>query len=102
MPFGIPKEGFWGKIELAYQHCHMWYGFWFSLLLYALTKNEMLLLSGGFALGLVMECIQYFKYIKASQWPRTMDDCVRDLIFWMIGGVIAWVLIFSIMPFLAT
>ena len=91
MPFGIPKEGFWGKIELAYQHCHMFYGFWFSLLLLKIYGEMFIPAFSGLLLGIIMECVQYWKYIQTKAWPRTWKDCIRDLIFWWIGGMLAYV-----------
>lgn len=92
MPFGIPKSGFWGKIELAYQHCHMFYGFWFSLFVIKITGSAWGCLA-GIALGVVMEIIQYRKYIKAMVMPDSWLDCIRDLCFWFIGGMLVWLIL---------
>ncbi len=96
MPFGIPTDTnkFWNVKELAYQHTHMFYGFWVSFFIYRFFPIIYLPVLCGFISGLLMEAYQYRKYIKALEIPKSWLDSIRDLSFWIIGGCLNYILIF--------
>ena len=96
MPFGIPTDTtkFWNVKELAYQHTHMFYGFWISFFVYHFLPLVYIPVLCGFISGLLMELYQYRKYIKSAEIPRTWMDSIRDLCFWIIGGCLNYIIIF--------
>lgn len=94
MPFGIPKEGFWGKKELSYQHVHMFYGFWLAYFSYFVFPIIWAFPIIGCCAGLLMESYQYRKYIESGTIPRTWMDSIRDFCFWVIGSCLNYIVYF--------
>lgn len=95
MPFGIPTEGFWSTKELAYQHTHMFYGFWIAFFVYHFFPIDFIPLLCGILSGLFMEIYQNSKYIISAEIPKKWKDSIRDLCFWIIGGCLNYIIIFT-------
>ena len=95
MPFGIPKEGFWSVKELAYQHTHMFYGFWLGYIAFCIFPFMAVPALCGLFSGMLMELYQYRYYILALRIPSTLADSLRDLCFWIIGGCLNYIIIFA-------
>ena len=96
MPFGIStnEKDFWNVKELAYQHTHMFYGFWIAFFIYYFFPIIYLPVLCGAISGALMEAYQYRKYIIAMEKPRTWKDSLRDLCFWIVGGCLDYIIIF--------
>ena len=94
MAFGIPTTGFWSVKELAYQHTHMFYGFWISYFVYYLYPVNFIPALFGLLAGLCMELYQYRYYVLALKIPKTWLDSLRDLCFWTLGGCLNYIIIF--------
>jgi len=90
MPFGIPSEGFWSKKELAYQHVHMFWSMIITLLFFKATGEITVVLFTGLLLGLMMESYQAVIKLTKDKPEGSKLDAVRDIIFWWIGGLIAY------------
>ena len=76
----------WDKKEWAYQHVHMFYGY---LVCKAAIQLEFIFpILFSFLLGFVIECYQY--YILEEDFY--FFDRIRDLGFYVIGGVICLLL----------
>ena len=84
----------WEKKELAYQHTHMFYGFWIGFFVYNFLPLVFIPVLCGFISGLLIEFYQYRKYIIALEKSRTWKDSIRDLCFWIIGGCLNYIIIF--------
>lgn len=94
MPFGIPKDGFWGKKELAYQHVHMFWAFWAAYAVYYFLPFSHVPIMVGLICGMLMEAYQHLEYIRTWASPKTWTDSLRDLCFWVIGGCLNYIIIF--------
>ena len=96
MPFGIStdEKDFWNVKELAYQHTHMFYGFWIGYIVYFISHDLWMPVLCGILSGLCMELYQYRKYLASVEWPRTWRDSIRDFCFWVIGGCLNYIIIF--------
>ena len=90
MPFGIPSEGFWSKKELAYQHVHMFWSMFITLLFFKATGELTVVLFTGFVLGSMMESYQAVIKLIKEKPEGSRIDAVRDIIFWWIGGMLAY------------
>ena len=90
MPFGIPSEGFWSKKELAYQHVHMFWSLFITLLFSKATGELTVVLFTGLILGLMMESYQAVIKLIKEKPEGSRIDAVRDIIFWWIGGMLAY------------
>jgi hypothetical protein len=95
MPFGIPTDenNFWNVKELAYQHTHMFYGFWISYFVFYFFPYLWIPCLFGLLSGICMEVYQYRKYIMTLTLPKSWVDSVRDLCFWFIGGCLNYIII---------
>jgi len=72
----------WDKKELAYQHVHMFYGFWLSYLMYCITGLYQSFWIGCIA-GIIAEVVQYYFLSNRNLY---LFDRLRDWMFWSIGG----------------
>lgn len=94
MPFGIPKDGFWGKKELSYQHVHMFWAFWIGFLVYQYLPHLFVPALVGALCGLIMEAYQHIEYIRTWTLPKAWLDSLRDFCFWTLGGCLNYIIIF--------
>lgn len=73
----------WDKKEIAYQHVHMFYGFWLSYLMYSLTGWHVMASLGAW-LGLLVE---WYQYMYTDNRQLYLGDRARDWLFWTSGGL---------------
>lgn len=92
MPFGIStnEKDFWNVKELAYQHVHMFWSMIITLLFFKATGEITVVLFTGLLLGLMMESYQAVIKLTKDKPEGSKLDAVRDIIFWWIGGLIAY------------
>jgi hypothetical protein len=95
MPFGIPKDGFWGSKELSYQHVHMFWSFWVAYFIHFFFPVIYIFPIVGLTLGIFMEVYQNRDYIKYFEIPRSWVDSIRDLCFWILGACLNYIIIFT-------
>lgn len=74
----------WSKKEIAYQHVHMFWGFWISYIMYYITGSIAMVCCGAWV-GLAVE---FYQYYYSDYKMLYLDDRFRDWIFWMIGGLL--------------
>lgn len=74
----------WNKREIAYQHVHMFYGFWFAYLMSCVGITLAPLF--GLLIGMFVEAYQY--YILDEN--LYLFDRIRDIFFWGFGGFLTF------------
>lgn len=82
---------FWNEKEIKNQHVHAWWAFWITfIMMHFIPKISTLFC--GFCAGLIVEVCQVFKNgFEAFE----LDDDIRDLLFWTIGGLLNYFIYFA-------
>lgn len=77
---------FWPKKEVLYQHVHTLYGIIGTFIGAYIFNGAWFSACIGIIIGLCVESQQYF----IQRDPLHLDDRLRDLFFWNLGGIIGF------------
>lgn len=78
---------FWPKKEVLYQHVHTLYGIIGTFIGAYIFAGAWFAACTGIIIGLCVESQQYF----IQRDPLHLDDRLRDLFFWNLGGIIGYI-----------
>lgn len=88
---------FWSKKELSYQCVHLTISFWSGYLLFKIVevlthRYYGILLGVGILIGLLVELDQHNDKTWEEFKESSMEDCVRNLLFWTLGSILLLVI----------
>lgn len=78
----VIKE-FWTKKEISYQYVHFTNAMFITLLTTIICKTWYMVFT-GLVVGL---CVEVYQWIGGN---HKVEDAIRDLIFWTIGGIFGY------------